>query len=177
MPATSFQVILDEALTDYCEQIGVDLDNHPFADDLRGYDSPDDILKILEDKANAFKVYRDGNRKLIDCLKPVVRVMHTLSGVLGDSVSLVSQMLWLFVFTFFTARRSGAIQTSKGDLCRRGCSDLRAYPLTFPHIHISISANATRQPMVLAQATIYLLTYLNVSGTSSNAFGFIPMSR
>ncbi|KAH8979990.1 hypothetical protein EDB86DRAFT_3248186, partial [Lactarius hatsudake] len=86
MPVPSFQAILDKALTDYCEQIGVELDKHPFADELRGSDSPDDVLKLLEDKANVFKVYRDGNRKLIKWLSPVVQVVHTLSGVLGEVV-------------------------------------------------------------------------------------------
>jgi hypothetical protein len=80
----SFQAILDKALDEYREQIGVELDKHPFSTD-RG--SPDDILKLLEDKANAFKAYRDGNRKLINWLGPVVRVVHTLSGVLGQAVS------------------------------------------------------------------------------------------
>jgi hypothetical protein len=85
----SFQVILDKALDEYREQIGVELDKHPFnhTDELRGRGSPDDILKLLEDKANAFKAYRDGNCKLIDWLSPVVRVVHTLSGVLGQAVS------------------------------------------------------------------------------------------
>ena len=92
MPAVSYQAILDKALVDYCQQIGVDLDKHPFADELRGRDSPDEVLKLLESKANAFRVYRDGNRKLIDWLSPVVKVVHTLSGVLGEAVSLISSM-------------------------------------------------------------------------------------
>ncbi|KAF8265438.1 hypothetical protein EI94DRAFT_325156 [Lactarius quietus] len=86
MPVASFQAILDKALADYCEQIGVELDKHPFIDDLRGTDSPDNVLELLEEKANAFKVYRDGNRKLINWLSPVVKVVHTLSGVLGQAV-------------------------------------------------------------------------------------------
>ena len=90
MPAASFQAILDRALADYREQIDVELDKHPFADELRDHDSPDDVLKLLEDKANIFKAYRDGNRKLINWLSPVVHVIHTLSGVLGQAVS-VSQ--------------------------------------------------------------------------------------
>jgi hypothetical protein len=89
MPATSFQAILDKALADYCDQIGVELDKHPFIAELRGRDSPDNILRLLEDKANAFKVYRDGNRKLINWLSPVVRVIHTLSSVLGQAVCLM----------------------------------------------------------------------------------------
>ena len=92
MPAVSYQAILDKALADYCQQIGVDLDKHPFADELRGRGSPDEVLKLLESKANAFRVYRDGNRKLIDWLSPVVKVVHTLSGVLGEAVSLISSM-------------------------------------------------------------------------------------
>ena len=87
MPALSFQAILDKALDDYREQIGVELDKHLFADEFRGRGSPDDILKLLEDKAKAFKAYRDGNRKLINWLSPVVQVVHTLSGVIGQSVS------------------------------------------------------------------------------------------
>ena len=90
MPAASFQAILDKALADYSEQIGVDLHKHPFTDELRGRDSPDNVLKLLENKANAFKVYRDGNRKLINWISPVVQVVHTLSGILGQAVSLMS---------------------------------------------------------------------------------------
>lgn len=93
-PAASFQVILDKALADYREQIGVELDKHSFADELRGCDSPDDVLKLLDDKANTFKVYRDGNRKLFDWLTPVVQVIHALSGVLGEAVSL-TQMRYI----------------------------------------------------------------------------------
>ena len=89
---TSFQEILDKALTDYREQIGVELDKHPFIDELRGRDSPDDVLKLLEEKANAFKVYRDGNRKLINWLSPVVQVIHLLSGVLGEAVSSINRI-------------------------------------------------------------------------------------
>ena len=87
MSVISFQAILDNALDDYHEQIGVELDKHPFADELQDRGSPDDILKVLEAKANAFKTYRDGNRKLINWLSPVVRVVNTLSGVVGQAVS------------------------------------------------------------------------------------------
>ena len=97
MSAVSFQVILNKALVDYREQIGVELDEHPFADN-----SLDDVLELLEDKANAFKAYRDGNRKLINWLRPVVRVIHTLSAVLGEavSVSLMSRTTLSIMLTF-----------------------------------------------------------------------------
>ena len=90
--SASFQEILDKALADYREQIGVELDKHPFIDELRGRDSPDDVLRLLEEKAKAFKVYRDGNRKLINWLSPVLQVIHVLSGVLGEAVSAINGM-------------------------------------------------------------------------------------
>jgi hypothetical protein len=82
MPALSFHAILYKALDDYREQIGAELDDHPFADELRGRGTPHDILKLLETKANAFKAYRDGNRKLINWLSSVVQVLH-LQTILG----------------------------------------------------------------------------------------------
>ncbi|KAH9180752.1 hypothetical protein EDB89DRAFT_1900546 [Lactarius sanguifluus] len=74
MPSTSFQPILDAAFADYTN--------------FKPCHSPDDVLKLLEAKANEFKDHREGNRKLIDCLKPVVNVIHAFSGVLGEAVSL-----------------------------------------------------------------------------------------
>ncbi len=125
MPAISFRAILDKALADYHDQIGVELDKHPFVDDL-GHDSPDDVLKLLEDKANSFKVYRDGNRKLINWLKPVVQTIHILSGVLGEAVSLVNRFFWIF-FSSFAVLVSGAIPTSQGNLRRCRCSHHSAH--------------------------------------------------
>ncbi|KAH8990433.1 hypothetical protein EDB86DRAFT_2831193 [Lactarius hatsudake] len=84
----SFQPILDAALTDYTKQVGIDLVTHSLADGLRSCGSPDDVLKLLEDKANEFKDFRDGNRKLLNWLRPVVYVVHSLSAVLGASITL-----------------------------------------------------------------------------------------
>ncbi|KAH9172036.1 hypothetical protein EDB89DRAFT_2243101, partial [Lactarius sanguifluus] len=93
MSSTSFQPtgtgILDAAFTAYAKEIGVDPSKHPFFDQLQSCHSPGDVLKLLEDKANEFKDYREGNRKLINSLKPVVEVVHALSGVLGEVISFV----------------------------------------------------------------------------------------
>ena len=89
MSSPNFRLILD-ALDDYAKQTGIDLTKNPFADKLQGCNSPDSILALLQDKANAFKDFRDGNRKLINWLSPVVQVLHAFSGILGEAVSLVS---------------------------------------------------------------------------------------
>ncbi len=156
MPVASFQEILDKALAGYSEQIGIELDKHPSATELRGRDSPDDVLNLLEDKAKAFQVYRDGNRKLINWLSPVVQVIHTLSGVLGEAVSLVpfqpAKAIFVGLDVLITVR----------------------IPLQFPPIIHLI--RMSRPPMVLAPATMHLSTCLNVSEISSSAFGSIPIS-
>ena len=100
MPSASFQPILDAALADYTKQIGIDPVKHPFVDQLRTCHSPDDVLKLLGEKANAFKEFREGNCKLINCLNPVVKVIHAFSGILGEAASFVSQMPTIFVSTF-----------------------------------------------------------------------------
>ena len=115
MPVISFQAILDKALDDYREQIGVELDKHPFTAELQGRGSPDDILKLLETKANTFKAYRDGNRKLIKWLNPVVQVINTLSGVIGQAVS-VSSIGLVGPLDILPVRIPGTIPTSTGDL-------------------------------------------------------------
>ncbi|KAF8258638.1 hypothetical protein EI94DRAFT_1707801 [Lactarius quietus] len=89
MPSTSIQLILDTAFSEYANQVGLDPAKHPFADRFQTCHTAEDVLKLLEDKVNEFKDYREGNRKLIDCIKPVVNVIHGFSDVLGEVVSLV----------------------------------------------------------------------------------------
>ncbi len=87
--SSNFQSIFDVALSDYAKQTSIDLSTHPFAQSLQNCDSPERILDLLGDKAKQFQAYRDGNRNLINCLKPVVQVLHTVSGILGEASSMV----------------------------------------------------------------------------------------
>ena len=89
--SSSFQSIFDAALSDYAKQTGIDLATYPFAQTLQNYHSADDILDLLQDKAKEFRTYRDGNRKLINCLKPVVQILHTVSAVLAEATAPVSE--------------------------------------------------------------------------------------
>ena len=85
----NFQLIID-ALANYADLTGINLSENPFAEKLQVSSSPDDILGLLEEREKAFKEYREGNRRLISCLSPVVRVIHAFSGILGEAVSLVN---------------------------------------------------------------------------------------
>ena len=98
---SNFQLIID-AFDDYTRQVGLDITENPFADALRGCDSPNAILELLQGKADAFKNYRDGypSRTLMNWLKPVVQVVHGFSGVLGPTISLVSPTRSFLLFRF-----------------------------------------------------------------------------
>jgi len=85
----SFQFIID-ALADYAILTGINLSKNPFSEKLQVSSSPDDILGLLQEREKAFKDYREGNRRLISCLSPVVRVIHAFSDILGEAVSVVS---------------------------------------------------------------------------------------
>jgi hypothetical protein len=89
--STKFKAILDNALNDYVKQTGVDLANYDFAQQLEGCHSTDEVLWLFREKAKQFKEYRDGNRKLINWISPVVQVVHVLSGFLGEAISAVSR--------------------------------------------------------------------------------------
>lgn len=84
IPSSNFKVIFDAALASYREHTGVDLSQYPFAEKLQSCQSADAILELLQEKVKEFKDFRNGNHKLINCLRPVVQVLHTFSGVLND---------------------------------------------------------------------------------------------
>ena len=86
---SNFQSILD-AVDKYADETGIDLKENPFAEKVKGCDSPAAVLLLLQENMKAFKDYRDQNRKFIDCLSPMVQFVHTFSEILGEAAGLVS---------------------------------------------------------------------------------------
>ncbi|KAH8979969.1 hypothetical protein EDB86DRAFT_595080 [Lactarius hatsudake] len=103
---SNFQSILN-ALDKYAEQTGINLNENPFADKVKGCESPNAVLLLLQDNLKAFKDYRDQNRKFIDCLSPVVQFVHAFSGVLGETAGLVpfqpAKLIFVGIDVLFTA--------------------------------------------------------------------------
>lgn len=88
--STNFQLIIDNALADYEKVTGIDLSRSPFAAKIEQSNSPEDILQLLQERENAFREYRNSNRKLISCLKPSVVIIQAFSTI-QEAVSLVSR--------------------------------------------------------------------------------------
>jgi fungal STAND N-terminal Goodbye domain len=89
-PTSNIQLIID-ALADYANVTGIDLSDNPFAATLEQSNSPEAILQLLQGQEKAFKEYREGDRRLISCLTPAVKVLQAFSGILGDAASLVGR--------------------------------------------------------------------------------------
>ena len=86
----SVQLIIDAALAEYTKNTGIDLSKTPFAAALEQSNSPEAIIQLLHDRENFFKEHRDGNRRLINCLSPVVNLIQAFSAIIGEAVNLVS---------------------------------------------------------------------------------------
>ncbi|KAI9457890.1 hypothetical protein F5148DRAFT_339228 [Russula earlei] len=110
--SATFQSILDAAFDSYANQTGIDLTKHPTADELQRCNSLGDILRLLLEKEAAFKDHRDKYRKLIDSLRPVVQVIHALSGILGEAAGLVPFQPTKAIFVSIDILLSAAIGVS-----------------------------------------------------------------
>ena len=89
-PSSSNIQLITDALADYANITGIDLSKNPFAAVIERENSPRAILELLQEREKAFKEYRQGSRRLINGLSPVVNVLQAFSGILGEAVSLVS---------------------------------------------------------------------------------------
>jgi len=94
-PSTDNVKLIIDVLADYAKETGIDLSKNPFSAKLEQSRSPDAILQLLEEREKAFKEYRDGKRGLINCLNPVVKVLHRFSGILSEAVGQVSRTCYL----------------------------------------------------------------------------------
>jgi fungal STAND N-terminal Goodbye domain len=126
--SSNFQSIFDAALADYAKQTGIDLATHPFAQTLQACDSADAVLVLLREKASQFQAYRDGNRKLINALKPVVGMLHTVASILGEAATLVSPANQpVLSDPVFITLFPGSIPTYQGSPRWPRCPPHRAY--------------------------------------------------
>ena len=98
----------------YRKQTKVDLTKHPSAEKLQNCSSLDEILQLLLERETAFNVYRDKHRKLIDSLRPIVRVVHAFSTICSEAAGLVrDQYSIVFVFAYPYASLQTPLQPTK----------------------------------------------------------------
>jgi len=90
--SSDFEALFNTALTKYTEQTGKDLRNHPLAHRIGRCNSPDSLLDVFQEQAQAFEEFRSGDRRLTKWLQPIVNCVYALStnAALSSGVSVVS---------------------------------------------------------------------------------------
>jgi hypothetical protein len=172
--SANFQSILDAALDSYAKQTGIDLTKHPSADKLQSCRSPDEVLQILSERESAFKDYRDQCRSLIDCLHPIVQIVHAFSGALGEAAGLVSSCIGLSLSDrIFTPPNRCHSNQQKRYLSASMFSSQYIPPFMFPSGTYVISIYV-RPLLASVQAMMRSLTSLDVLRISLDASIFIP---
>jgi len=171
--SSNFQSILDAALDDYHKHTGIDLIKHPSAAQLQDCHSPENVVQLLQERESSFKDYREKHRNLIDYLRPVVNVIHALSGILGEGAGLVSTQHYILLTSPYVYRSLQVpFQPTKViftgiDILLSVCSILQLSCLCAISNHI-------RQLSASVQATMTLAISLNASQISSDASIYIP---
>ena len=90
LSTANFTAIFDAASNEYKTLTKQDLETHPFAVAFENSNSPDSVIKIFRKQAQAFDKFRKGDDKLMAWLIPIVNILFTFSGTLGEGISLVS---------------------------------------------------------------------------------------
>jgi len=176
-PNSNFQLIVD-ALADYANQTGINLTQNPFVEKLQHSNTPDAILELLQEREKSFKEYRDGNRRLISCLSPAVRVLHAFSSTLGEAISLVSVVsltrISALILRFHISRYPSHRQ-------RRSLSALMFSSLYVPPTQISLRSpcNAWDHRLLVGSVQVTMLSSNSSSAwaASSSASTFILTFR
>jgi hypothetical protein len=89
----SFTAIFHAATSEYQRVTGNLLDDHPFSAQLVSCDSPEAVSNVLRMQAQAFSKFRKGDEKLMAWLDPIVHILFTFSGTLGEGIGLVSSLV------------------------------------------------------------------------------------
>jgi hypothetical protein len=90
LATANFTAIFDTASNEYKTLTKQDLDTHPFAAAFENSNSPDSVMNVFQKQAQAFDKFRKGDDKLMKWLTPIVNILFTFSGTLGEGIGIVS---------------------------------------------------------------------------------------
>ena len=82
--------LFETALNEFENRAGTNLLQHQLIDKLVNCQSADSVTEVLQEQAQALRIFRGDDGKLMKWLKRTVNVLYTLStSVLGEAVGLV----------------------------------------------------------------------------------------
>jgi hypothetical protein len=89
-PSMSSNLRLIVNTIDTCsKETGIDIAGYPFSTKLQSVGTPGQVLQVYQVQAQEIENYLGNDQILVDQLLPIVHTLYSLSGVLGEAVSLV----------------------------------------------------------------------------------------
>jgi hypothetical protein len=92
--SSPFQDVFDAAVNEYSRKTGTAIDSDPLTIELQTCGSSNEVYELLQEQAQKFNEFRNGDRvtQIMRKLKPAVDILLKLSngGVLGEGIGLVS---------------------------------------------------------------------------------------
>lgn len=118
LPSVQFPEIFEAALEEYVKKTKKNIKTDPLFAKLQDCNSSDAVLKILEEQALDFEVYRKGDRKvqLMRRLEPIVEILFRLSTKDGLKECIVSVRLTRYNFLRKFIIHSADLSTSESHI-------------------------------------------------------------
>jgi len=155
-----FRAVFDAAFKEYFNKTGNDIAQDPLIQRLQSCSSPEDVLGILQDRAQAFIEFRQGGRgvQLMRKLKPTVDILFALSnaGLLGNAVGLVSAQIRVLDASTYRVSHPTAISSCKCDICWNWAPTRGTPLMSFPLFAAPMTLRPIRGPSVSARVTTCL---------------------
>ncbi|KAH9040810.1 hypothetical protein EDB84DRAFT_1576915, partial [Lactarius hengduanensis] len=85
----NYHPIFEKALKEYKKKTGKEISTHPLAEEINSCSSIEDILTVLQGKANELNQSQSSDERLTKWLTPTVNVLNALSATLGEGVGTV----------------------------------------------------------------------------------------
>ncbi|KAH9008476.1 hypothetical protein EDB84DRAFT_1681985, partial [Lactarius hengduanensis] len=85
----NYHPIFEKALKEYKKKTRKEISTHPLAEEIRGCDSIEAILTVLQGKANELNKSQSSDERLTKWLTPTVNVLNVLSATLGEGIGTI----------------------------------------------------------------------------------------
>ncbi|KAI0274204.1 hypothetical protein BGY98DRAFT_1188657 [Russula aff. rugulosa BPL654] len=88
LSTANFTAIFDAASNEYKTLTKQDLEKHPFAAAFENSNSPESVMNIFRNQAQAFDKFCKGDDKLMAWLTPIINILFIFSDTLGEGISI-----------------------------------------------------------------------------------------
>ena len=173
--APQLKSLFETALNEFENRAGTNLLQHQIIGKLVNCHSADSVTEVLQEQAQALRIFRGDDGKLMKWLKRTVNVLYTLSasGVLGEAVGLVRVYSFLpgtgHVIHFPFSLSHQQKQSSPDSVYFLAYV---SYPGPLETIFVTPMASI-RLSKILARATMPWLIFLNLSNSFLGASTYI----